>query len=88
VSKQSIEPTDAEARNVCGLADHILETVDTFARERMNSDHPLDTGEVLSALVTLLFRITAQQGGDIEQFIETLAANVKHPKTYPRVHDA
>lgn len=82
------EPTDAEARNVCRLADLILETVNQFARERMNSDHPLQTSEVMSALVTMMVRAAQEQGEDIEQFLATFGENFKHSKTYPRVHDA
>jgi hypothetical protein len=78
-------PTIEEARNVCRLVDLITETVNAFARDRERSDHPLQTGEVLSALFTLMFNI---EGVNIETFAAMFDKNVRHAENHPRVHDA
>jgi hypothetical protein len=64
------DDNDEHTKVVFQLCDQIMEAIDAYAKQ--NRSHPLEVGEVLSALFTVL--ITSAQrspGYDREHFIDT-----------------
>ncbi|HTD28889.1 MAG TPA: hypothetical protein VK660_05825 [Xanthomonadaceae bacterium] len=80
-------PDPKTVKNVCGLIDAIIDTIDTFSVQ--HRDTPLEIGEALSALFTVMMHTARSSPAfDLDDFAEAFNENIRNANVYSRPCDA